>query len=147
MKKALNFVVAALLIFIPISTKTMHPKCVKAPLEHTAGAAGISPDLTAQYSTINFKYFQGTLPQISVVLSNQHSTDMGVTLPLPNKSFVIIIFSRWAVAPVTQTETLMHEMCHVDMEVKGIHEFNVHGPHWQNCMLNLAKEGAFHDVW
>jgi hypothetical protein len=53
---------------------------------------------------------------------------------------------------VTEEETMLHEVCHVSVmenemaageEVKE----NYHGPEFQDCMLTLAKKGAFRDLW
>ncbi len=41
----------------------------------------------------------------------------------------------------TMVFTLYHESCHIVTYGFG------HGPEWQKCMLNLAEEGAFADVW
>ena len=43
--------------------------------------------------------------------------------------------------------TLVHEMCHVVVDTSSAREFDAHGPKFQACMLERAKEGTLSDLW
>jgi predicted SprT family Zn-dependent metalloprotease len=44
-------------------------------------------------------------------------------------------------------ETLLHEMCHVDVFALNGAELEEHGPRWQRCMHRVADENGFEDLW
>lgn len=112
-------------------------------LAHKDVETGASPELTEQYNDFNFDYFNGTLPSLTVEVTNEQPKWMGNTLPCGPRCFRIIISNPWTPAPVEKSETLFHEMCHVKVEMDGAETFDVHGPAWQKYMLKLASQGAF----
>ena len=59
---------------------------------------------------------------------------------------VIRVDRRANPARATARLTLLHEMCHVENRVEHRY-FAAHGADFQACMLRLAKNGAFTEVW
>jgi hypothetical protein len=104
---------------------------------------GVSPELTKEYDTANFMYFGGRLPHVNVQLTDSQPPWIAQTNMCGPRCFTIVISNPWTPAPIEKEEALLHEMCHVKTDFDGTTDFDVHGPSWENCMLHLAKEGAF----
>lgn len=86
------------------------------------------------------------LSAVSVLDNPSHP--MGMTIhDLGGKNFKIEIDKDYNPAEVTENETLIHEMCHVEVEFVEKDELENHGAKWQACMLRVAEHGGFADVW
>ncbi|MGH7744615.1 MAG: SprT-like domain-containing protein [Candidatus Dormibacteria bacterium] len=118
------------------------------PSVYKSPADGRSPELMGEYDAFNVMYFSAKLPRVDVQVSNEKNSEwMGRTDECGSRCFLITISSPWNPSPREQSFTLLHEMCHVKMAVENINEFNMHGPKWQECMLELANKGAFNQLW
>ena len=110
----------------------------------TAAKAPISQaGLQRIYSSVNDEYFSGKLPKDTTVewgdLSNEDS--MGLTLHRPGGGNLIILDPNANRIRRVAILTELHEICHVATQ-----DFE-HGEKWQGCMLHLAEQGAFADLW
>lgn len=97
-----------------------------------------SPRLESWYKSDNVAYFGGKLPTDTIVRYGSLGDNLGLTTKIDGV-FVITIDPKWAPAPVTQQETLLHEECHVETW----DELVSHGPRWQACMHLLYMNHAF----
>lgn len=94
---------------------------------------------------VDDEYFDGNLPPTTVKYAPIADDDlMGLTLCNGDGSRCEILISpKWNTSDKVAASTLLHEMCHAATIGK---DFD-HGPKWHTCMRNLAKEGAFDDIW
>lgn len=105
-------------------------------------------ELQGYYFGYNEDFFMGQLPNTTVVqwgdLSTIHA--MAVTTGGEDKDspFTIIIDQDTNSVDREVLMTLFHEMCHVKVHWG---ELDQHGEKWQACMVNLADQGAFQDLW
>jgi len=100
-------------------------------------------DLAALYAQYNEDYFLDQLPKDTIVSIGNITSDgfMGYTIKSNNRYYIVL--DRQAnYARVTAELTLLHEMCHVKTPNSWFHERN-----FQQCMMDLASQGAFHDLW
>lgn len=116
--------------------------------------ATVDPDdyhLNSWYRGYNETWFGNSLPNtVDVSWANlEKSTPpmMGETIDHFDGSFSIRIDRGWNPVQRVANFTLLHEMCHVYVHVNGSESFDSHGNQWQDCMMMLAKEGAFKDLW
>jgi hypothetical protein len=107
-------------------------------------------ELQQRYINLNDWYFEGQL---------SHNMQVKwADIPMDNGLYVVGDFSVDesliridTKSNITKSEvdfTLFHEMCHAathDIVIKE--KEDLHGPHFQKCMLDLANEGAFNDIW
>jgi hypothetical protein len=107
-------------------------------------------NLQPWYDWYNVRYFGGTLPKSTVTqwadLSLQDA--MGQTR-VEGGRYVIQIDAVTNRASVTTHESLIHEMCHVWVaeNIEQPLPDGDHGVAFQDCMMDKAKQGAFHDLW
>jgi hypothetical protein len=102
----------------------------------------LSQWLHQRYSTFNRQYFGGRLPTDTVLMwttrlppkvcARKYKLESGPQLILFNRRL-----EPWQ--DVIEM-SLLHEMAHMAT-------VNNHGRRWQQCMLALAKMGAFKDRW
>lgn len=109
-------------------------------------------ELQGEFFSLNEDFFMGQLPWTTVIVKNKVESDglpdMGLTVcgidEATNKEHCTIFISIEGNANMrTAAFTVAHETCHV-WNRRDIEE---HGPRWQNCMVHLAIEGAFQDLW
>jgi hypothetical protein len=113
-----------------------------------------APDrLDSWYAGYNHKYFNDELPPVLITHDLKDNDKISVTEY--GKNYYHIAFNpKFNLSPVEEQENLLHEMCHVrvDVETEGQLQDaadwdNSHGPKWQACMHELANKGAFEDLW
>lgn len=113
-------------------------------------------NLNAWYDGYNQMYFQKELPEAGSfsppdVIIDFHLDDpdkMGLTVFGEQDGFIRMgLNPTYIKSTKTLRLTMLHEMCHIRLFVEDIHSMNDHGPQWQSCMLDLAKAGAFADLW
>jgi len=115
-------------------------------------------DLKTDYLNYNTDYFYGALPANTSVIWGDLSQydDMGRIDERGNGSMLITIDPRYHMTLKQADMSLLHEMCHektglrINISVGLTQEeegFDGHGPVFQNCMIDLAKKGAFKDLW
>lgn len=110
--------------------------------------------LQRRYQELDDYYFDGKLPEHVTVIwfdipMEQGAYVMGdMKTDINGSRFDIRIDTKSNVSKATEELTLFHEICHVAVfnQVKKYGE-DSHGPHFQACMMNLAAEGAFADLW
>ena len=103
------------------------------------------------FEHLNDGYFDGNLPRDTKVVYGAPPDTLEVIgetyctyVPQGGvRGCTIYIVPKYNLVAPIALETLNHEACHI--ATYGT-EFD-HGPDWQNCMLNLAKEGAFEGLW
>jgi len=107
--------------------------------------------LQAFYQEYNQDYFGNALPQDTIITVGSLGDNMGMTV-LDSRNRWHITIDKYSNPIEKQAEmTLAHEMCHV--KLKGTQSLTTdgvlddHGEAFQSCMLNLAKRGAFKDLW
>jgi len=102
------------------------------------------------YAWYNIRYFGDSLPQNTIVKWDDLTSRkaMGLTSVIDQR-YVIQIDTVTNLATVTTQESLIHEMCHVWVEenVEQPLPDGDHGVAFQDCMMDKAKQGAFHDLW
>lgn len=109
---------------------------------------GRSPELMQFYSSTNTNYFNGTLPQVLVLLDDtENPANLGETNPCGEHCYVISVFSYWVPDANEQKMTVLHEMCHIYLDEESVQELTAHGPKFKACMRKLASEGAFDSLW
>ena len=64
-----------------------------------------------------------------------------------NGYYHIYFNMKYSPSPKQERETLLHEMCHMDVIVTGQESFEDHGPAWQHCMHDVSKQGGFESIW
>lgn len=103
-------------------------------------------NLGAWYQGYNYKYFQDELPA-AIITRNLHD-DRFMALTEYHDNYYHIEFNpKYNLSPRQERETLLHEMCHIEVLASNDTEFDDHGIKWQTCMKDLAKKGAFDDLW
>lgn len=98
------------------------------------------------YADSNEDDFLGQLPKNTHVNFGDLSVinDMGMTYKRDDGSFQIVI-DRKSNPVLRQAEmTELHEECHI---ATWKEEFDAHGIKFQQCMVDKAVHGAFHDLW
>lgn len=114
-------------------------------------AVGVSvqPDrhLDEWYASYNHAYFQDELPKdVLITRTLNDPRFMALTL-YSDGHYHIDINPKYNLSTKTERINLLHESCHIRQFIEDDEEFDQHGPHFQNCMLGLAKQGAFSDLW
>ena len=110
--------------------------------------------LQQDYLEYDKLYFDNKMPRNTVVVSlgpayAYGKDNMGITERVDGVFFIQIN----PVFHPTQKQmdiTLLHEMCHVvtwGSSDGPKTQRKRHGPEWQACMLDLAEDGAFDDLW
>lgn len=117
----------------------------------------VSP--AALYQTDNELYFDNKLPKdVTVVAEEAPDTAPNHFFYGETSHAVSTHWYKMYVSPKHNTsvdleeETVLHESCHIKVwekyENRGVvYGGGEHGPEWQACMLNLAEQGAFKDIW
>lgn len=108
-----------------------------------------NPTLKQFYDGYNEQYFMNQLPADTTVVYGDPGQDrMGVTLPAGDQAFQIIISKKFNPSTKEALATLLHEMCHVKMNVYHIPtDLDGHGPNFTAEMRRLAAAGAFDELW
>lgn len=101
--------------------------------------------LNLWYQGINEEYFSSTLPKNVEVKWGDLTLlkDMGVTNRHADGSYTIVLDPKQNPNRRIAEFTEYHEICHIATPP----EVDQHGPKFQACMLRLAQEGAFKDLW
>ena len=118
-----------------------------------------SHGLKSDFLEYNDQFFYGALAKNTTVIWKDLSeySDMGRTEQRPDGSFVIMVDPKTHVYLQQARMTLFHEMCHE----KNLMNINVvagstkkesegldgHSGAFDSCMLDIAKRGAFKDLW
>lgn len=99
-------------------------------------------DLNLWYRGYNEVYFMDQLPKDVVVNWGDLSGYkwMGVTV---GHSIVLDKASNKILRVAKMT--LLHEMCHLDPDASKA--LDIHGREFDACMLKVAEQGGFHDLW
>ncbi|MBB6478959.1 SprT-like domain-containing protein [Spirochaeta isovalerica] len=105
-----------------------------------------SMDLSKEYSILNRKIFDNSLPETIPVKWNNSRTNLGKTRISLNRDgtydFAITISRFFLCSDKQYTETLIHEMIHVYMAVSG--EFRkdgkIHGPLFKKHMNRINRD-------
>ena len=131
--------------------------CAVLTFQHAVPAQPANgPSVQALYDSYNAAYFSDRLPPIEVVLTTPppigNEELEGETIhAVGGHWYKIYISPKYNITGDQQAETVLHEMCHVQMwedsEASGIPYDGGHGKNWQNCMKGLAEEDAFRDIW
>jgi len=108
--------------------------------------------LAEKYRQFNEDYFLGQLPKDTVVTYGNLTqlNDMGYTWKENSGKFHITVDQETNPVERQAEMTLLHEQCHIEVEIHNLNpkqDFDAHGIEFQNCMVNLATHGAFHDLW
>jgi hypothetical protein len=98
-------------------------------------------NLVDWYNGYNEQYFLNQLPAARVEWGEMGN--MGITYM--GASPLIVISEKYNPSFREAQMTLLHEMCHV--KLSPVLVFDDHGPEFQQCMHNLANEGAFDELW
>ncbi len=101
---------------------------------------------------LNEKYFNSELPATIVVSHNLHDDRFQALTDTTTEHGVVyyhLMFNpKYNISTKTEQLNLFHELCHVRQMINNeVDSLDDHGPHWQSCMLELAKKGAFRDLW
>jgi hypothetical protein len=127
-------------------------------VSYLLNATPIKPDLQSDYYEYNDKLFWGALPHATVEWADLSQTaDMGSTKTRPDGSIVILIDPKLNPAARQARMTLLHEMCHISNWKKRpiipgsilqeSYGLDGHGPAFDGCMLGIAKQSGFKDLW
>lgn len=107
--------------------------------------------LQQHYDDFNDDWFDGKLPPATVLYFSQNNTpDIGTEQDQssPAAPHAMIFVNAYYDRDIREADfTLFHEMCHVWADTYGQPELSPHGSAWQGCMLHLALEGAFSNLW
>jgi hypothetical protein len=99
--------------------------------------------LKQDYLDYNYGYFGNRLPKDTIVMLGPAYAygreNLGLTVHW--NEYIIEINPKYHLTQKQADITLLHEMCHVANWGK------YHSPEWQACMLDLAEQGAFSDLW
>jgi SprT-like family len=103
------------------------------------------------YEAANETYFNNKLPHAVVEFKVNLTDEQGHPLMgLTHESNVaaprIFLSTRYQDNARIWEGTELHEICHVEVDAHNP-EFEEHGPHFQACMLGLAENHAFDDIW
>jgi hypothetical protein len=122
--------------------------CPEQKLQYSNG------DLQKMYDAYNDSYFNGNLPEAPVywvdIPKDGDEYIMGNTYEnITSKTYFIEIDTKSNITSMTYDLTLLHEMCHVATMDAMVNKYGEtqHGPHFQKCMLQLAENGAFNNLW
>lgn len=64
------------------------------------------------------------------------------------RTYKTIISTKYNLALPVEELSVLHEACHIELYEEDTPNYDgQHGPEFQNCMLRLAKMGAFEHVW
>lgn len=143
----LFLLVLALFAALLIGSIPAQHRAVQTPdQEPRWSEAEIRAELVKDYEPLNDAWFDGKLPHDTTVSYNEASGRyIGVTHQVGDH-FDIFINSYYDRSVNEAEFTELHEMCHVAVAVSG-YEYEQHGPRWQRCMLRLAQQGAFTELW
>jgi hypothetical protein len=106
-------------------------------------------DMYSDYADVNQQYFLGQLPADTHIQFVDYLTDdhgdplMGWTLCIAGHCTIKLDKKQNPNERVAEF-TLYHEMCHIKTYREVL---DIHGPAFQNCMIDLASHGLFHDLW
>jgi len=114
----------------------------------------------ALYQSDNELYFDNKLPKNVIFVEGEcpdKPTDGGFNVACTSHAVGTRWYKVWVSPTYNETltderEAVLHESCHIRVyenyenknETYGGDE---HGPEWQDCMLTLAKKGAFETIW
>lgn len=120
-------------------------------------------DPAALYQADNELYFNNELPKnvevvaaeapdAEVTFQKEHAYDIAETEhTVGTHWYKMFISPTYNLTLTDERESVLHESCHIKeweiYEKKGSSYGGGHGPEWQGCMLDLAKKGAFSDIW
>lgn len=118
------------------------PKHVYADMRHA------QEDLQFMYGDFNEEFFANHLPKNTKIIFETPipSGAKGETQKVGG-NYIIFIDSYYDRDMGAATDTLFHEMCHVEVPWEAADGLDGHGPQFQGCMHRLANEGAFEDIW
>ena len=114
--------------------------------EHVAVGSPVSA-LQAFYQEYNEDYFGNRLPKNPVITITDLGDNMGESFQTSSGTWHIGIDRRSNPVEKQRDLTLIHEMCHVDLHVSGINTLDQHGEEFQSCMVRIAKQGGFKELW
>lgn len=108
------------------------------------------PDwLEPWYLGYNAQYFNHELPT-EITIDHDLTDDRFMALTEFGKQYGVyrITFNRkFEPSPRQAKLTLLHEMCHIKLDMDLEKELDDHGPIWQGCMHELARKDALNDLW
>jgi predicted SprT family Zn-dependent metalloprotease len=105
--------------------------------------------LNPWYNGYNEKYFNNELPKDVLITHDLHDDRFVADTEQYKTGFYHIAFNpKFNLSGREELLTLLHESCHIRLMSSGQgDELDQHGARWQDCMLTLAKQGAFADLW
>ena len=121
-------------------------------LTMTKGLAPATPDwLDAWYRGYNVALFDSELPDNVIIDHNYYDDEnMAITIAFNLNGiehYRLAFNKRYEPSGKQGRETLIHEMCHVQMMVEKKKELDSHGPLWQSCMHRVANKNGFESLW
>jgi hypothetical protein len=111
------------------------------------------------YNNANELYFFNRLPRDGRVVmieadiatrTNKDEEVMALTYITQSspRTYKTLISTKYNLALPTEELSVLHEACHIEVYEQGPADYDgQHGPEFQNCMLRLAKMGAFEHIW
>ena len=145
-----KFLFVTLLLLASLSAIVGIQTCQRI-IKHKEAHAVDEQFLNAWERSLNEEHFGNNLPPVEVFYRRPNRPEdlIGETEcvinpygPLP-KSCEIFITPKYNIAQAIAVETLIHETCHVETYA----EIDPHGLQWTECMMRMAKEGAFKGIW
>lgn len=129
------------MFFLPPESKVVH--------RVNKSATMTNEKLNQWYRGYNEEYFANELPKDTTVKWGDLTLqdDIGLSELRPDGTWVIVLDRANNPSPVQARLTLLHESCHVRTWVRNMTEFETHGDKFQACMLQLAHQGAFKELW
>jgi hypothetical protein len=103
-----------------------------------------SRNIQQQYANFNGWWFEGKLPKDVTVTWGSAEGYMAITKGDDDRALSIEINPKYGVSEKQIAALEFHEMCHVAIWNE---DSRSHGKKWQACMLRLAEQGAFENVW
>ena len=111
------------------------------------------------YQTDNELYFDNALPKDVIVVAEEapdsapgHFYYGETSHSVGSHWYKMFVSPKHNTSVDLEEETVLHESCHIKIWEK--HERmgtpyagDEHGPEWQACMLDLAEQGAFKNIW
>ena len=114
-------------------------------------AASVSADpenLYAWYSFYNHAYFQEELPATVVITRNlKDDRFMALTEYTADGYYHIEFNPKYSPSPKQERMTLLHEQCHIRLDIEKQGDFGDHGVEFQHCMHDVSKQGALEALW
>lgn len=101
--------------------------------------------LKSSFDDFNEQYFDGVIPG-DTTIEYASMELMGLTTYERHK-IQIYIDQDTKPFPKVVLETLLHEMTHAYLHVKGVQEFDPHGHLFLQKMRDLEDQGAFDDLF